>query len=228
MRVSWFGRDNTGRCGLEAVPGIYDGVPVVSRLFLDREISKVNDDVLGVASVLAFASYLEGPLELPKPVSPEAANAIEEFLSPAAVRVSNVNYDPFSAPSGEANIYLDYRAEFSNPIENRWGVTRTSCLSVLDATKFNGGLFSIDGVAVASNARVISDLGPRSLSFAPFLSVGLMFAETLQASTIYVNESMFVSSEMLESASRLLEGCNIRLIGVEPEENLSADRCWLV
>lgn len=227
MRILWDGRDETGRCGLQATAGIYDGIVPVPRLLMDRDVVTVNNDVIGVAATLAFGAYCEGPLELPKPVSPEAASAIENYLKPSAVRVVNVNYEPFASPAGTANMYVDHQGTFESPVQNRWGVTRTTTLSILDSTSFVGSLMSLNGVAVSANARLIADLSPGAFSYAPYLSIALLHAETLQAGNIVVSPDLFCDDVAVESAKKLLQGCKVRLTVAQSDEQLGSNISWL-
>lgn len=212
MKISWNGRDATGRFALEATPDSYDAVPPLRSLLLDRDMPQVGNDLLGVASALAFGEYCEGRLELPRSVSPEAASAIEEFLSPANVRIGNIDFEPFANSLGEGYLYLDISGILRLAEPNVLGAERISTVSVLDSGSFAGALSSMDGVALGSNANALGYLSPREHKFFPSLAVAVLFSESLRARTIVVDDSLILNETIQIKLSRLLSGCKLILI----------------
>ena len=212
MKIMWNGRDVTGRFRMEATPEAYDGVPPIDVLLMDRDMPQVNNDLLGISSVLAFGEYCEGRLELPRTVSPEAASAIEEFLEPARVRVSDVEYEPFANSLGEGYLYLDLEGILQIPAPNILGTERVAAVSVLNSAAFSGALASMDGVALGSNAAVLGKLCQSESSFLPSLAVAVLFAESLRARTIVVEDPLISDSGFRTKLSNLLGGCKLMLI----------------
>lgn len=101
MKLAWHHDAESARYYFDAEVGDYDGVPAVNRLYTDREILFVKDDVMNAAAFLAFATYCSGQLQMPKSCSPELAEAIQEFLKPTWSAVSPIVMQPREAPVGD-------------------------------------------------------------------------------------------------------------------------------
>lgn len=220
MKITWNGRDVTGRFSLTATPESYDGVPAIDRVYIDRDMLILNNDVLGIASVLMFGSYCEGGLTLPKEVSPEAAASIEEFLSPANVRVANVQYEPFGISAGAGSVYMNFVHDIELPVANMLGKHRVSRCTILDAAQYSGAITSMEGVTLASNALLVGKLSS-SIDFLPALGVTLLFAESLRARTIILDDDLLEFDGLRARLSSLLVGCKMTIVSTSELNSLN-------
>lgn len=222
MKITWNGREVTGRFSLTAIPESYDGVPAIDKIYFDRDMPIINNDVLGVAATLMFGSLCEGGLTLPRDVSPEAANAIEDFLKPAKVRVTNVQYDPFAISNGAGFLYLDLDEKSKLPIPNIVGQHRVTLVTILDSAKYSGAITSLEGVALATNASIVGRMSS-SADFYPALGVALLFAESLRARTIIIEDEYLQDETLRRELSSLLSGCKLVLRTVSEVSGIRVD-----
>lgn len=219
MKITWNGREATGRFSLSASSEMYDGVPAINKVYIDRDMPVINNDVFGVAATLMFGYLCEGSLTLPKEVSPEAASSIEEFLSPARVRVNNIQYQPFANSKGEGFLYLDINSNSTLPIPNEVGQHRVSRVTVLDSSRYSGAITSMDGISLASNAGIVGKFSS-SADFYPSLGVALLFAESLRARTIVLDDELLEDQDLREKLGALLVGCKMVLVTLSEAKSL--------
>lgn len=219
MKITWNGREATGRFSFTATPEGYDGIPTVGNIYIDRDMPVVNNDVFGIAATLMFGSFCEGGLTLPREVSPEAATRIEEFLRPANVRVMNVQYDPFANSKGEGFLYVDLQSTSFLPIANKVGEHRVSRVTVLSSTEYSGSLTSMESVAVATNAEIVGKL-TSSPDFYPALGVALLFAESLRARIVVLDDELLADQKVKSKLRNLLSGCKMVLASVSEARKL--------
>ncbi|MCT2260359.1 hypothetical protein M3F59_01720 [Brachybacterium muris] len=212
MDIQWHGRNGTGRFSFSATPGDYDGVPAVDRLYVDRDMLIVSSDVLSLSGFLAFAPYCAGRLTLPKEVSPELVTAMQEFASPSWLHVDSVDVEPKAAPQGEGKVLLADSLTFENVLPNSWGSARNTTLSVADSSQWAGYLLSSELLIVGSNARTVALMLPRALYVLPFISVALLFMESIRCSTLVVADSFEVDDEVWHKLVRLVKACNYSLL----------------
>ncbi|MCW1805159.1 hypothetical protein [Brachybacterium squillarum] len=212
MKIEWTGRDGVGRFALSASPEGYDAVPPLDRLIVDRDMLIVNDEILALSGFLAFAPYIGSGVTLPKRVSPEVAAAMQQFASGSYLQITPVDFEPFAAPTGRGMLFVDNGMCNENALRNVWGLARNSTISVLDASKWGGYLISTDHLRVASNARVLADLGEVRDRMLPFLAVALLFVDSMKASTLVVPDDSFESDEEFRRAAQLLDAAKLSLL----------------
>lgn len=210
MIISWKGRDATGRYSISAEPENYDAVPAINTLYLDRDMPVINNDSFGIASILMFGAHCAGSVTLPREVSPEAAMAIEKFLFPNSVRISNIQYEPFAIPQGDGFVYLDTKNLREAPLPNLVGEHRFSRVSVLNSTQYTGSLASMDGLEVASNAALLGKISGQPEFFAP-LGVAILFAESFRARSVVLDDELLEDINVRRELSALLSGCKMVL-----------------
>lgn len=213
MELIYSGRSQNGRFSITCKPEAQDGVPPLSELHFDWDIPLVHDDAMAVASVLAFGTYASGPLKLPKKVSPEVASAIESFLAPTWVSVSPVEFEPRANAITTGVLYVSSQIERWHRVPSETGMPRNESLVVLPASEFTGFLVSTDGLILASNGPVLSELvAPRQFVY-PYLSLATLFAESFHADTVILDDDL---SERIDDAEfararDLMQSCRISL-----------------
>lgn len=212
MDIQWNGRGSTGQFSFSAVPGDYDGVPVVDHLHIDRDMLIVNPDVLSLAGFLAFAPYCAGPLTLPKEVSPELVTAIQSFAAPNWLHVTSVDVEPRTAPTGEGFAFVTDVLSFQNSLPNRWGAARNSTIAVADSATWAGFMLSSEMVIVGSNAVALSRMIPEAYRVLPYVSVALLFMESMRCSTLVVSDSFSIDDAVWGSLVRMLKACKYALL----------------
>ena len=212
MKIEWTGRDGVGRFALGASPEGYDAVPPLERLIVDRDMLIVNDEILALSGFLAFAPYIGSGVTLPKRVSPEVAAAMQQFASGAYLQIAPVDFEPFAAPTGRGMLFVDEANHARNVLPNIWGVPRNATISVLDASTWGGYLVSTDHLQIASNARVMAELGERRHRMLPFLAVALLFVDSMKVSTLVVPDDSFDNEEDFQRVARLLDAGKLALL----------------
>ena len=212
MEIQWHGRDGSGRFSFSATPSEYDGAPPVERLYLDRDMLLVNNDVLALSGFLAFAPYCSGPLTLPRSISPELVEALEDFAHPTWLHATNVEVEPKEAPKGDGFAFLSASLRTENALPNAWGLPRNSTISVIDASVWSGYLLSSEMVTVASNAKILADFSPPELRVLPYVGAAILYMESLRCSTLVVADSFDVGERAWRKLGRLLGACKYALL----------------
>lgn len=142
---------------LEAIPDrILDGHPKIDRLAFDTVLEKVSPDHIAVSAVIAFGDFIGHDIEIPNPVSRQAAEGIQDYLDSRKVSVRSLTDAPRKQWPSKGALEVNY---FPNAID-------TSTTSVVEASKhqlcladgatFNGAIGSPEQSIVASNYRVFS------------------------------------------------------------------------
>ncbi|GAA3541877.1 hypothetical protein AFL01nite_25510 [Aeromicrobium flavum] len=211
MRIHWNGRGATGRFSIAAEPEAYDATPAVSDFFVDRDMLLLSDDVLSLAAFLAFAPYCSGSLTLPRSVSPELAQAITEFQAPAWVRVANVDMEPRRAPQGSGMALVVDDSLTFEPLPNTWGRARNLAVGVLDSASWAGDLVGTDRLLVASNAHLISQIGPASHAYLPLVATAMLFMESYNCSTLVLPDDA-VDAAMWDRLAGLVKAAKFALL----------------
>ena len=212
MLINWRGRDGLGRVGFNAVPGQYDAVPPIESLLVDRDLSLITDDVLSLSGFLAFLPYCSGSTTLPRKVSPELAQAMEASMSPAWSQISPVEFEPRAAPVGDGFLFVDSEFTAPAPLPNIWGMPRNMSVSVLDAAEWAGSILSMDSLAVASNAAILSKCAPSSLAFTPYLAVALLYMESYRCGTLVVPDDVLSDDDAWQRVKQLVSACKFSLL----------------
>jgi len=211
LRVEWTPESDLGYGGLFAVPESYDASPIVAALLIDGCPTKVTAERLGVAATLAFGRYASGSLTLPAPVSPEVAEAVEDYCE-SWVAVGPLRLEPKPLPSGNTTFVLGGKSH--NRVKNGWGRPREVALDVRRSDKWSGKLTAVDELIVASNAWLLgtasdpSDLG----SYLGHLAVATLFAESLAVDTIALPAEVDISIGGWSRVQALLASARLGLI----------------
>lgn len=219
MRLSPIGREQTGRYKIQAVVEPQDAVPPVDCLTFDLDPLTIHDDVVSVASVLAFGDYVSGNLSLPKKVAPEVARAIENFLEPVWVSVSPIEFEPRANSVVSSRLIVSAKLSDWHSTESVWGAPRNESLTILPAAEFSGFLASTDGLIVASNAAILSHMGRDSLRVFPYLAVAAIYSESFHANTLVLDEELSaqIDDSEFERARSLLHSCRLSLLRYSPD-----------
>lgn len=212
MKLEWNGRTSDGRYSLTANPLDYDGWPVINTLYADWSPLTVHDDLMAVASILTFSSYLSGQVILPRKVSPEVAQGIQEFLSPTWVSVSPIEFEPRANPVADGQLVVTNRFEDWERFPSQLGKPRTSTLVVRKSSEFAGAISSSHGAILSSNAEEIGAVN-RGCSAFPLIAVSLIYAETYHASGLMLTPSIsdLMNEREFLSAQKLLQTCKVGL-----------------
>lgn len=211
MKFELTGRLPDGRFGIKATPQEYDGVPVIDTLTFDREPLFLHDDLVSVASILAFGEYCSGSLSLPRRTSPEVVKAIEEYLNPIWVSVSPVEFEPRANPQGDGVLLMENNLRRFGEFRSEWGRPRNSTLCIVPASQFGGAIASADGLIMASNAAIMGSFATSATSTNAELAVALLFAETFRAGTILLGPSYNIDDYQFNRLYKLLFSCKISL-----------------
>lgn len=190
MKIEWESRRSDGRFAIHATSEDYDATPSIQSLFLDKDPLIVQDELLSIASVLAFGEYTSGNLSLPRKVSPEVAIAIEEFLSPTWVSVSPINFEPRANSTGECVLVLTSELARWGKTPSQWGQPRNSTFVVLPSSEFTGFLYSPEGMMIGSNANMLAAFGAPEHFVRPYLAMALLFAETYHAKEVKLDSDL--------------------------------------
>lgn len=214
MKIQYRGRVQDGRFLLTATPDSQDATPTFNELSFDWDPVFKNDDILSVAAVLAFGAQCSGPLTLPRHVSPEVAQAIEEFISPVWVSVSPITFEPRANPMATGRLKVTSDLSKWKLESSTFGEQRVESLAVLPASQFSGFITSPDGVIVASNAQEMAALGQPANYVLPFIAVAALYAETLHCYTIELESDLAgkIDAETFRSVQKLLLSCRLSLV----------------
>lgn len=197
---------------------------------IDGRPRVVSADRLAVAAILAFGSDCSGPVELPFPIGPTTAQAIQEFLSPTWIAVSPIDFVPKALPIGVTRMHLTTDAPAERRIRNSFDRQRTVHFELRRSDRFAGQLMSLDHHIVVSNAWMFGDAeSQRSLLAA--LAVAVLFAESLQVDVIEFPLLTRTLPEAAQAVSNLLQSCRLALdlVGIgdyAPERAPLNSRGW--
>lgn len=156
MKFEWGPKDQTGRCALTAIAGAYDGAPPINALYLGTTLGKLDPQVELVAAALAFQPYVGGHIDTQHAVAPFAADAVEDFFKPRAVRCTHVSYDAKDIPAVVGEFQVTAQS-FGHPRPtNSLGKGRTLLLCLPPIHEWQGAVGSIDALIVPTNATQLS------------------------------------------------------------------------
>lgn len=212
MKFEWNDRTTDGRYSLTAKPTDYDGCPVIDSLNVDWSPLTLHDDLMCVASVLSFSSYLSGQIILPKKVSPEVAQGIQEFLSPTWTTIAPVEFEPRANPIADGQLVVSNRFEDWERVPSQLGKPRTSTLIIRKASDFAGVIASSHGAILSSNAEELGFVN-RGCAALPIIAVALLYAETYHASSLMLTPSVYdlMTKDDLIAVRKLLQTCKVGL-----------------
>ncbi|WP_282852882.1 hypothetical protein [Gulosibacter sediminis] len=205
MKLSWADAGLNGRYYFEAQPGEYDGVPPIGQLLVDRDALFLKNDVINLASFLVFAPFVSGELILPRKVSAELAEAMQDYLAPAWCGIFPLDLNPTEAPQGDGMALLNIPGHETTKLPNQWGMPRNVSLTVLDSAEWSGSILATDEIRVASNAPVFSKFVPQQEALSPYISVALLFMEAFRCNTLVIPDSIEIDDVQWDRLSRLMD-----------------------
>lgn len=206
MRFRWE-ENSFGRSGLVAIPEKQDTTPVFAELWIDQVVEAVAPDRIAIAAALLFHECVAGDFRVTDPVSVEVARAIEALDPSARLRVDAVHTRPQTLPADTAVLELG-REEAHRSVSNQRGAQRNFALSVLRSDRYSGGLLSMDGLSIASNAWLHSQRQDESalVTWLPYLAVAVLLAQDLGAGAISLPAGTI--SDSSDEAGRVRALCN--------------------
>lgn len=208
MIIKWLGEFD-GQAGFFVEPGDYDGTPIISNLWMDSVPKVRHWDREAIAAFLIFGSTFGGPVTMPHKFSPAVANAMKTLSTPIQLDLQPIEYYPKSLPIGERRLVLIR----DTPVPERLlspSSQAESYLEVLPSDKASGAIRRINGLTVASNAWLHQSASGLA-SWYPFIAMGCLFAEDLDAGTIVIPESVDTSSQEWKNLSYLLSTARLGL-----------------
>jgi hypothetical protein len=104
--------DSFGRFVLKAQAGEYDGLPVVSEIFIDIPPVKRNQFRSAVAASLPFIAKTNGALETADAFFPLSASLLGQ-LAPFDVICQNIRWEPADIPGGSGILVLSAGASLT-------------------------------------------------------------------------------------------------------------------
>lgn len=214
MRFRWE-ENSFGRSGLTAIPEKGDTTPVFPELWVDQVVETVSADRLAIAAALLFHECVAGDFRVASPVSLEVARAIEALDRGGRLRVDSV-HTRRSTQSVDTAVLELRREDLHGAVKNQRGTQRIFSLSVLRSDQFSGGLLSMDGLRVASNAWLHDrEKGAELANWVPYLALAVLLSQDLGAGAIVVpSGALSASSE----AGRLIRAlCNAGGIALRDE-----------
>lgn len=212
MIFTWERESPTGTCVLKAAAEDYDGYPTQSVLVTDMVPRTVSADRLAVAFVLAFRPYLSGGIKFPYEVHPETASAICEFLAPASVFISGIDFKPDRIPHGPGIFALNPDGRYS--VDRTWRgfdssrVIELQLSSVSESFSHN---FSDDLLVVPTNAATfVADTPDTQPAIFPYMASAVLLSEDFDIGTIRVPSEM-PNTQLLLKAATLLRSAGLVL-----------------
>ncbi|NKX55356.1 hypothetical protein [Arthrobacter mobilis] len=210
MKFDWQGNTDTGGSAIVAQPERYDAVPFVNELLIDGRPRVVSGDRFAVAAALAFGQETSGSMDLPFPLAPATAQAIQQFLHPTWVNLTPIEYVPKALPIGINRLHLTVDGAAAQPIGNTFDKQRTIHFDLRRSDRYAGQLMSLDHHVVVSNAWMFGEPdSKRSLCAA--LAVAVLFAESLQVDAIEFPALMTRPDGLTDSINALLQSCRLAL-----------------
>jgi hypothetical protein len=221
VKFEWQGNSEAGGSAIIASPESYDAVPFMKELMIDGRPRVVSADRLAVATILAFGFDSSGSVELPFPIGPTTAQAIQEFLDPTWVTVSPIDFVPKALPIGVTRMHLTMDSPAERNILNSFDKQRTVHFELRRSDRYAGQLMSLDHHIVVSNAWIFGE-AESERSFLAALAVGVLFAESLQVDVIEFPQLVRLLPETARSVSKLLQSCRLAL-DIVGTENLAVE-----
>lgn len=202
--------DSGGRSiSLTATPGEYDAIPTIGAARIDAVPLNLHPDRAAVAYCLLYAGSVSGNFELPdNGCSPNVAAAISSFFEPGSIHVFPVNLTPSRITIGDAEVEVDMHGTG----DARKRMPGRIFLSVVDEGV--GGLATMEGMVVSSNASLLADASGTPLERAlPILGVTTLFCEDLLCGSIVLPESLLSAMDrtLVRKIRRLLDSVGLRI-----------------
>lgn len=175
-----------GRSSIAAVPEQGDSAPGISELLIDHVVDTYDDDRFLAASALAFAPYVFTRFYANGAVSTTTAAAIERQHGGLQGRVQNVHFMRGAHYTlGETVMHLDTEPSRREQ-ENQLGLRREFNLSVLRSDHYSGGIMSMGGMTVSSNAWLLASSRKGASCWYPYIAVAVLLAEGVTGGAIKI------------------------------------------
>ena len=215
MIITWQS-EYEGHIGFRAVAEDYDGTPHVDHFWMDKAPVDRHWDREAIAAYLVFGSYASGRLAVPHKFSPAAAKAMSSMSAPVDLRPEPIEYYAKRLPFGTRTLRLlkdsPLARKDTDPPNQDVGY-----LQVLRSDRASGAIRTINGLTVASNAWVHSDSqGSELASVYPYLAMGALFAEDLEANVLEIEADVDTTSEEYKHLQHLLAMGRLGLRVVAP------------
>lgn len=185
MKFTWERESPTGSCALTATPGDYDGHPRPAVLSTDIVPRTVSPDRLAASFVLAFHRFVSGEVSFPYEIHPEMASAVNEFMKPATLFISGIDFKAAVIPTGANTFAINPGGKYA--VEPSWNgfdserVIELDFPSVSDSFSHN---FYNDVLTVPTNASAIYAGGSEMESMLPFVAAAVLICEDFDIGTI--------------------------------------------
>lgn len=197
MIISWNDQD-----ALECSVGEYDAIPPVDALRLGTRPASLNADREAVAAFLAFGAWTSGDLELPRPLSPATAEAIERTAHPVRIRPRAVQYVPSALPRGHHPVHV-----LTQPTDSALPI-RT--ITVLPNVGTHGAMRSRMSYVVSSNAFALDTMYRSEENFyRARLAVAVLFAEDMDADSLHLHAASPLRHAEVVKLRELLSRVNL-------------------
>lgn len=187
-----------------------DARPQLSRFLVDAAIDKLPGDRLAVAAALIFQQHFRGSIKMPKAVSPQMAAHLTRLRQPVWCSVGPVDDSGSQFGGRGTTVVLDTEHqpwEANNVLESGPIVV----LSLLRGDRWSGRLFSMDRLAVASNAWLF-DTGEDSVrALTPYVGAALLLSSDLECSRLLIPHTRASDPEWEEYVVALLSGVGVDL-----------------
>lgn len=197
---------------LHAVPDVYDGFPVPDALILDIATRHSSAARIAVAATLAFGPQISGRLELPQLITPELATAIEQFLAPTTVFISDLTMKPQPPPLGTSTFAMSGNATTPSPPRSAAAGTREIELGLAPMGDSFSPHLTMRRLSIPTNAGTIAASRPPAFEHLPFVAAAALLAEDYGVGTLrlppggYDGESVTALGALLQPAGLRLEG----------------------
>ncbi|HET7397102.1 MAG TPA: hypothetical protein VFJ94_01170 [Intrasporangium sp.] len=184
----------------------FDGCPPVTDLEIGVALDGVSPDRVAVGATLAFAPWLAGPMEVPKPVSALTAQRIGEFFGMRWVHCVSVSRGALPITRGGRTLGLRHAGDSV-------GSGLREELLIDSVSSFAGIRTEGDTMAIATNAAMLSPRGTdRQMGFAD-LGVAVLVASYLDVNEYVCPGLARQDRDAFDRATILLESVGLGLSG---------------
>lgn len=186
MIIEWKSH-NIGHVGFVAEPEDYDGVPRFAQYWLDASPKNRHADREALAAFLIFGKYMGGLTRMPSKFSPAVESVMCRVSAAVSTSFTPIEYYPKGLPIGKRSLRLSWSDTELRGDSEVVDVTR-AYLHVDRSDKSSGSLRNINGLRVASNAWMHSEMNPGSIdSIFPYVAAAVLYAEDLDIDTIEIS-----------------------------------------
>lgn len=196
-------REVTGRFGIRAQAGEYDGRMLLPELWVDKAPSNVTPDRFAVSSVLAFHAHISGEIIFENGISPATAEAISEFMAPVFVAPQPIQFRPIMLPKGTSEFQVFQNESQKSSTRNAIDETRKITVDIKRSDQWAGSMMSFDRLCLSSNSWLFSDECLEEQIIYPNLALAVLFSEDFDIDTIVVDVKISDALKRLLSAARL-------------------------